>query len=148
MKLTYPQYFPHDTAASDKASREAATVNTEPSKTLQGPAHDADINTIAKAYGLTNPANMPLPEQLHDPRYYGDMTELPETLGEAMELVAEASQRFQNLPADIRSRFNHNPAFLWDFLQDSRNHAEAVQLGLLVDPNPAPPAPPSSTEDK
>lgn len=145
--------YQDDIAAFERRSREAAFSNADPetgevypSLTVQGPARDTDINTIAKAYGLTAGSKLPLPQELYDPRYYGDMTEAPETLQEAMELVQDATARFALLPAAIRGRFNHSPAFLWDFLQDPGNFDEAVELGLLFRP-PAPEAPPSPEGD-
>ena len=53
------------------------------------------------------------------------------------------------LPAQMRSRFNNDPAELLKFIKDPANLDEAVKLGILVkkeapkgDPVP-PPAPPS-----
>ncbi|WNK13745.1 MAG: internal scaffolding protein [Microvirus sp.] len=147
---------PWDTAAMDRASQEAGSNNTDPrtgevlpSKTVQGPAADCDINTIAKAYGLTAGSRLPVPPEAMDPRYYGDLSEAPETLHEAFALVEDATSKFAVLPANVRSRFSHSPGVMWEFLQDPANWPEAEKLGLLVRPaEPAPPASPPPASPK
>lgn len=41
---------------------------------------------------------------------YGDFTQAPQTLAEHLQLLHDAEESFRNLPLDIRSQFNHNPA--------------------------------------
>ena len=41
---------------------------------------------------------------------YGDFTQAPQTLAEHLQLLRDAEESFRNLPLDIRSQFNHNPA--------------------------------------
>ena len=41
---------------------------------------------------------------------------------------------FDNLPSDVRNRFNNNPAQLLDFVADPENKEEAIELGLLPKP--------------
>lgn len=132
-----------DRAALEARSRRAGLVTTEPSKTIQGPAHDADINTIAKNFGLFG-KNLPIPPAIFDPDNYADLSEVPD-LQTALNLVREANEQFGRLPADLRSMFNHDPAALWDFVQNPANADQAVELGLLsrrtpiVDPSPLAP---------
>jgi len=130
----------------ERRSRDAAQTNLEPSKTVQGPAHDADINNIAKAYGL-NGRNMPIPPAIFDPANYADLSEVP-SLQDALNLVHDANDQFARLPADLRAMFNHDPAQLWEFVQDPRNGPKAVELGLLAErPSivaPDPLAPPTN----
>lgn len=58
---------------------------------------------------------------------------------DAMFLVAGAASAFEQLPAKLRDRFQNEPSRLLEFLNDDRNRAEAVELGLVV--VPPPPAP-------
>lgn len=109
-----------------------------PSKTIQGPAAEAEINYIARMYGLDPFSRLPVPVEAMDPRYYGDLSEVDTDLQTAMNRVFEAQANFMKLPAALRARFNHSPGELWTFLQDESNHAEAVELGILFKP-PAPP---------
>lgn len=140
-----PYTSSEDHKALEKRSLAAATVNDEPSKTVQGPALEADVNFIAKTYGLTG-KNLPLPPEIFDPRHYRDETEAPESLQQAIEFVRDAERQFATLPANLRARFSHSPGILWDWLQDARNHPEAVTLGLLVDRTPAPPPSPKEED--
>lgn len=123
-----------DREALERRSLEAAQVNLEPSLTLQGPAHDADINVIARSFGLGR-GPMPVPPEVFDPRHYGDMSEVP-SLQEALDLVREAENSFMRLPPELRKRFNDAPAALWEFVQDPNNWPEAVRLGLLKEMAP------------
>lgn len=125
-----------DFAINERISRETATVNSEPSLTIQGPAAEADINYIAKAYGLTASGKLPVPAEAFDPRYYGDMSEAPRDLQSALELVRDAEKKFSMLPAEVRNRFNHNPAALWSFVQDPANREEAIKLGIMREAPP------------
>lgn len=133
-----------DYEINEHLSRITATVNEERSKTLQGPMVDCDINNIARSYGLVNFARLPVPPEALDARFYGDLTEAPSDLQSAMNIVMDARYKFERLPADLRAKFDHSPAVLWDWLQDPGHMDEAVNLGLLV--RPAVPAPPSVPE--
>lgn len=120
-----------DQKALERRSQETATRNTEPSKTIQGAAHDADINNIAKSFGLGR-GPMPIPAEIFDPANYLDLEEAPESLHDAMQRVREAESAFMRLPAELRRRFADDPGNLWEFLQNPANAQEAVDLGLLV----------------
>jgi phage internal scaffolding protein len=61
------------------------------------------------------------------------------TLHEAMNTVAHANTMFEELPSQIRKRFNNDPVSLMAFLENPKNKAEAVELGILTkDPDPDP----------
>jgi hypothetical protein len=63
------------------------------------------VNTYAKAGGL--------PEV--DPSFFQNA--LPVDFHTAMNLVTEAQQKFDDLPSDIRNRFNHDPAVMMEFFE-------------------------------
>lgn len=117
----------HDVEADEKAAAECMVANTEPTLTQQQFAEDADINVLARRFGLDKVA---IPAAPLDPSFYGDFTEVPD-LRTAMDLVNEATNRFMDLPAKLRERFDNNPAKLWHFVNDPENGPEAVRLGLL-----------------
>lgn len=118
------------------------------SLTQQSFSEDADINVIVRRYGLDN-AKMPVAPI--DPRYYGDFTDVPD-LRTALDIVRDAENRFMDLPAALRSRFDNSAAKLWDFVSNPANAEESVRLGLLArqEENPmdsaggTPPAPPKT----
>lgn len=106
-----------------------------PSLTQQQFAKECDINVIVKQNaetGLISHVNS-RPAQFAD-------------LGDGMDYQAhqnyliEADAAFMGLPAEVRARFDNNPAKLLDFLQDDKNVDEARELGLL---NPLPETPPA-----
>lgn len=136
-----------DIKEREKRSLAAAQVNTEPSKTNQAAAADADINNIAKAYGLGR-GPLPIPPEIFDPRHYADLSEVPD-LREALDLVREAERQFMQLPPDLRRMFHDSPAILWDWVNDPINADKAVELGLLARmPDPAPIVPPAGSQSE
>lgn len=66
----------------------------------------------------------------------------PMTYAEAFQVVRDANNSFMGLPASIRDRFKNNAAALFDFVNDSNNLTEAIQLGLIEAPKKEPEAPP------
>lgn len=112
----------------------AATTFEADGLTHQSFAEDADINVLAKRFGLDK-ATMPVAPI--DPRYYGDFSDVPD-LRTALDLVRDAENRFMDLPAPLRAKFDNSPAKMWRFVNDPDNAHEAVRLGLLRAPDPEP----------
>lgn len=137
----------------DAIERLAATVITpedEPSMTIQD-APDSDINVLVKRMGITDNSILPANLGITDPGYYGDWDNTID-LKEALDRAHTAERTFGLLPADIRSKFNNDPYQLWDWIQDEKNHEEAVKLKLLrrtvqEPPKPVEPAPGASAPD-
>jgi len=132
----------YDTKEDDKAG-EASLVHNIPDEKDVSPTgaqqqfrDDVDINVIARRLGLEDEnANLP---RVTDPRYYGDFTQA-RSLREMLDSARVAQERFNDLPADIRERFNHDPQKLWEFVNNEKNLEEAVQIGLLkkeITPDP------------
>lgn len=96
--------------------------------TQQSFREECDINVIVKRFGLTGE----LPENLRMP-VSGDFTGVSD-FQTAMNLVVEAQAQFMTVPAEIRERFNHDPAKLIAFLENPNNKDEAIKLGLVNAP--------------
>ena len=98
------------------------------SMTFQHFKDECDINTIVSRY----PNGVTPYDDRKDSGIYGDFsdTELFDFRA-TQEKIIEAENRFNALPANVRSRFSNNPAQLLDFLNDSSNYDEAVKLGLI-----------------
>lgn len=112
----------------DAALRDATDiVNNEPSLTKQEFTDNADINIVMKRFGIDDGALLP---QAADPRYYGDFTDATD-LRESLDRTTNALERFNQLPAEIRRRFDHSPVELHRFIMDPANAEEAITLGLL-----------------
>lgn len=108
------------------------------SMAIQSAEEESNINTIVRRFGLTGelPNNLRMPQS-------GDFTGLPD-FHAAMNLVRQAQEEFVRVPAEIRARFNNDPARFMAFVEDDANYDEALKLGLV---NPRPVVPPSGTPE-
>lgn len=87
---------------------------------------ECDINTIMARYMSTGV----LPETILKLNgQYLDCTGFE--FQSAMDLVADASSMFQELPSSIRSRFDNDPAAFLDFCSQEKNRPELADMGLL-----------------
>lgn len=97
--------------------------------TQQSEKDDADINVIVERAKrgalLTFNPKAPM---------YGDFTEVPRDLREALVLARRAEDLFMTLDPFVRRRFENDPMQMLDFLNDSKNRDEAVKLGLVKAP--------------
>lgn len=109
-------------------------------RTVQAGAEDADINVMLRRFHITGE----MPEAPPAAPYYGDFSQIG-TYQEALAAIEDARESFNALPADVRRRFENDPGELIAFVQDERNRAEAVALGLLQ-PAPIPEPPPRKME--
>lgn len=112
---------------------EYAPIETGPGRTRQSMRDETNINNIMRRYkqsGLIShvAARSPVYMDVADVTDYRD----------AVEQVRRTEEFFKGLTAKVRARFNHDPAEFLDFMTDSRNEAEAKELGL-VKPEPEPP---------
>lgn len=101
-----------------------------PSCVQQCDKESTDINTIIKRYGrdcvcaacAANP-KQPISEEL--------AMLSAEDFTSMMNKTAQIQSQFEELPADVRKRFGHNPANMLEFIQDPANREEGEKLGLL-----------------
>lgn len=98
-------------------------VSEKPSLTVQSFGYETDINNIVQGCGSSFPSRQIQPQ-----------TEIghfkPGQYEEAMMIAANARSQFEELPSDVRLKFNNDPGQLINFLNDSKNDDEAVKLGL------------------
>ncbi len=109
-----------------------------PSRTKQEFTKEADINVIMARYVKTGQ----LPQEALEKRnaQYADFSEIG-SFHELQTKVVEAQQSFEQLPHEIRTRFDNDPGKLMDFIADPDNRQEAQDLGI-VNPDPEPTKPP------
>lgn len=119
----------------DKASDEAGVLCPEPTLAKQHFAEEVDINTIVRRFGLSGE----LPQGVRAP-IYGDFTGLPLDFHTAANLIAQANEAFDAMPAEVRARFDNEPGRFVDFVNDPANRPEAEKLGLVM-PKEVPAAP-------
>lgn len=117
------QVYAYDT---DAASNESGLACEEPTLAQQHYKDECDINTILERFNVTGM----LPQQPISPRY-GDFSGITD-YHSALNAVMSAMEEFDNLPAQIRARFDNEPAKLIEFLEDENNRPEAEKLGLVV----------------
>jgi len=110
----------------DAASNESGLHCEDASLTQQHFKDECDINNILRQFNVTGL----LPESALSPRY-GDFTGISD-YHSALNQVIAAENEFMALPAQIRSRFDNDPAKLIDFLDNSENLDEAIKLGLVT----------------
>jgi phage internal scaffolding protein len=89
---------------------------------------ECDINNILRQFNITGQ----LPENTLSPRY-GDFTGISD-YHSALNQVIAAEDEFMSLPAQLRARFDNDPAKLIDFLDNQENKDEAIKLGLVNPP--------------
>lgn len=122
----------------------------EVSKTQQNQKNECDVNTIMENYSRTGV----LKGSASTTPNFGQQTSTE--LKDALQIVINAETQFNALPAKVRAKFKNDPSQLLDFVNDSKNVDEMVELGLATKPKaptaaaapaavaavPAPPAPP------
>lgn len=113
---------------TDAASHEAGLLCEDESLAVQSERDDCDINTIVKRFGLTGT----LPFGVRQPTY-GDFTGVFDYQS-ALAAISAADDSFYEMPADVRSRFDNDPAKFVDFCSDPANLDEMRKLGLAVSP--------------
>lgn len=118
--------YNHDTRAE---SRRVAQTNTEPSKTQQHQAHEADINTIVKNFGITG--KLPVVAM---PPVYEEFSEIFD-FQSAMNAIKAAQDSFIALPANIRARFENDPAKFVGYVDYCINNGDIDplrEMGLAI----------------
>lgn len=122
----------------DEASVDSGLACKDVSRAKQSFAAECDINTIVKNFGLTGK----LPDNIRAPTY-GDFDGIFD-FHSAMNAVATASEAFDSLSAEIRSRFHNDPGLFVDFCSNPDNLPEMRKLGLTIsEPVLTPSEPPS-----
>lgn len=99
------------------------------SMTQQNFAEEVDVNTIVnraiKSGVLADSASMAGRVAI-----FGDFSGVGD-FKSCLDKVIAAQGAFNDLPLDIKQRFNFDPGAIIDFLADPKNVEEAVKLGLL-----------------
>ena len=114
-------------------------IFTQPSMTQQHQKDETDVNKIMKRYvktGVIDHVNK------HAPRY-GDV--LADDYRSALHQIMNADDMFQELPSEVRKRFDNDPAQFLDFVQDpvnADNLHQVLQPGGQSPPGDAPQPPP------
>lgn len=120
---------------SDELSNLTALTDFEETRTRQEFKDESDINTIIKLFGIgENP--------IENGKWITDVDIVNATsdFQSAMNILVEASGKFNNLPAQLRSRFDNDPAIFVQFCSNPDNKEEMIKLGLVDKPSVAKPS--------
>lgn len=104
-----------------------------PSMTQQQFKDEADINYIVSMYDSSGV--MPTfhgDGQAAAQPVFGDFASLPDNAQEMYNRMIEAKNNFDNLPLEVRKRFNYDPAAFLDFVDNPENLDELVAMGLAT----------------
>lgn len=120
--------------------RSSAGISFEqPSLTDPSGAAEADINYIIRKYETTGSLVDPLSVDTSRVPAFADVSSRAASdYQSALNKVIRARQLFDDLPASVRRRFGDDPKEMLRFIGDEKNREEAIQLGLIVPPAPAP----------
>lgn len=102
------------------------TEITGKTMTQQHMKEQCDVNSILERYRKTGHIN----HVRTSPGQYGDFSQYRD-FRQSLDLVMDAQDQFNQMPAVLRKRFGNDPSQLLDFLSDPENQQEALKLGLL-----------------
>jgi len=105
--------------------RNALDTGSE-SHVQQSAKSECDINFIMKKYQNTGV----LPQLIKKEPQYGDFSDVS-TYKESLELVMFSQEQFAALPAQVRKRFQNDPAEFLAWTSDASNLEEMASMGLL-----------------
>jgi len=107
--------------------------------TEQGHKEECDVNNIIKKYDATGLIT-------HVSQFeaaYGDVSSID--FKDSLDLQIRIGAKFNELPSNIRKRFDNQPLLYLQFLEDPKNLEESITLGLRsnitkpskIDPEPS-----------
>lgn len=103
------------------------TINDEPTMTQQQFKDQVDVNNIIAKFKKTGQIT-----HLNASKgVYADLTQVGDYQS-AMDKVVKAQEAFLTLPADLRKKFGNDPENFLKFVDDPKNDAEAVELGIKI----------------
>lgn len=115
-----------------KRIRKRVVVDCSNDEILVEQSHkdEVDINKIIQRHGVDMIQKTAL---LRSQEYqFDDVT--GNDFQEAMLKVTKAQQTFDGLPSEIRKKFDNNPAKFMDFVHDSANIDQMVEMGIAERP--------------
>lgn len=106
----------------------AITFNTEAGLTKQSFKDECNINKIMDKFQKTGVISH---YANHGPQY---MEIAPGDFLDAQLVIAKAQTMFEELPSQVRKRFDNSPEQFLEFVQNPNNQEEAYKLGLASEP--------------
>lgn len=132
--------WPKNEDGSEKKAWPVTDCTGDRGMTVQSDKKEADINNIVSRIMKTGQ----LPPTVRGQPFYGDDLSIFGDYQDCWMKVREANELFASYPADVRRRFDNDPAKMLMFLDDPANLDEAVKLGIVQKapvPEQEPPVP-------
>lgn len=117
--------MPKFRTAYDRDSVEGITF-TEPTLAQQHFKDECDVNNILRKYEATGLVT----HVANGTPSYGDFSSVLE-FQQAQNILIEAQDAFDALPASLRKRFDNDPAVMLEFIENPDNREEAEKFGLV-----------------
>lgn len=114
---------------ADLVSSETSLHCPDETLTRQEFLEESDINTIVRRFGIGEHPVDALQWVTNI-----DIVDAVDDYQTALNKLIEANEQFMSLPADIRSRFDNDPARFVDFVSTEGNKEEMYRLGLAIKP--------------
>lgn len=118
--------MPKFRTAYDRDLVEGITFD-EPSMAQQHFKDECDVNNILRKYESTGL----ITHVANGTPSYGDFSSVLE-FQQAQNILIEAQDVFDALPASLRKRFDNDPAVMLEFIENPDNREEAEKLGLVA----------------
>lgn len=99
---------------------------TDPTLAQQHFKDECDVNTILRKYETTGL----LTHVANGTPSYGDFSSVLE-FQQAQNILIEAQDAFDALPASLRKRFDNDPVVMLEFIENPDNREEAEKLGFI-----------------
>lgn len=77
-------------------------------------------------FGTAYPGRLTKPSRI--PQFVQSVA--PRDLATAMDVVNKAREQFEQLPVEVRDKFNYNPYRFMEFVTNDKNKEELVKMGL------------------
>lgn len=106
--------------------------SSQPSMTQQQFRDEADINYIVSMYDSTGVMPTFHGDGQPPQPVFGDFAELPDNAQEMYNRMIQARDDFNNLPLEVRKKFNYDPAAFLEFAENPNNADELVAMGLAT----------------
>jgi phage internal scaffolding protein len=99
----------------------------DPGLTEQHHKNECDINNIMSKFS----PDVLTAHALNYAGNYGDYSDMPD-YHTALNMIRQIDNMFLDVPAEIRAKFNNDPASFIDFVNNPDNREAMVELGLVV----------------
>ena len=106
---------------ADSVSSETSLSCPDETLTRQEFLEESDINTIVRRFGI---GEHPIDAQQWVTNI--DIVDAVDDYQTALNKLIEANEQFMSLPADVRSRFDNDPARFVDFVSSEDNKDEMI----------------------